>query len=132
MPVKVTFVGFPLIDPTVALETGVPGMFLELPEESDQAFVESSKLSASNHIYGVSVTRFGSEAAYEVPAPSARVFQPAKEKPVFTSGTFGEAEDPLLGARKVVAAEETAVVGVGTEPLEFVFPSYVIVEVHFA
>jgi hypothetical protein len=73
-------------------------------------------------MYGVSFTRGGLEATYEVPAPSARVFQPAKLKPVFTKGSFGLTDDPSFGAKKVEAAEDTAVVEFGTEPPVFEFP----------
>jgi hypothetical protein len=120
--VNVAFVGFPLIDPAVALVTAVPGIDREFPDVSVHAFVVSSKFAASNHIYGVSVTRGGLDATYGVPAPFAWVFQPAKVKPVFTKGSFGETEDPSFGAKNVEAAEDTAVVEFGTEPPVFEFP----------
>ena len=121
-PVKVTFVGFPRMDPAVALVTAVPGIDREFPDESAHALVVSSKFAASNHMYGDSVTRGGLEARYEVPAPSARVFQPTKVNPVFTNGSLGLTDEPSFGARNVEAAEDTAVVEFGTEPPVFEFP----------
>ena len=51
------------------------------------------------------------------------MFQPANVNPVFVKGTFGETEDPSFWANFVIAADETAVVGEGTEPPVLVFPS---------
>jgi hypothetical protein len=120
--VNVTFVGFPRIDPAVALVTAVPGIDREFPDESVHAFVVSSKFAASNHMYGVSVTRGGLEAMYEVPAPSDLVFHPAKVNPVLTKGSLGLTDDPSFGAKNVEAAEDTAVVEFGAEPPVFEFP----------
>ena len=76
-------------------------------------------------MYGVSVTNAGFEAKYVVPLPFAKVFHPPNVNPVLT-------KLPEFGAKFVTAALETATVGSGTVPPVFVFPLYVIVEVHFA
>jgi hypothetical protein len=94
----VTLLGLPRMLPALTL-TAVPGIDREFPEVSAHALVVSLKFAASKSMYGVSVTAPVLEAGYEVPAPLAKVFQPAKVKPVLANGTFGVAEDPSLGAK---------------------------------
>ena len=57
-----------------------------------------------------------------VPLPSTNVFHPEKTYPV-VSDAPALTSVPELVAKVVLAAEETAVVALGTEPPVLVFPS---------